>query len=218
MKYSLIIIGMICFMSRVSHGQDTKDLFFEEFYLSANRTIVNNLNTDDRFGFGLGAYHSFREDKKLDLIFGLEYNRTSQYKKSIYEGHFANSTDLTYNINCFSIPFGLRLNTGSRNLFYIETGGFADFVRSSNRTGTMHEYYPDENNQIIYTETEIDENVRLSDCVGFYMGIGVRIPISKFELIVKPDYKFGINELYSYQDDIFNRYFRINIFVGIKTR
>lgn len=78
----------------------------------------------------------------------------------------------------------------------------------------MHTYLPDENNQIKYTETEIDEKVGLSNSIGIYVGLGVRIPISGFELILKPNYKFGINQLYSYQDNILNRYFRINL--GIK--
>ena len=76
---------------------------------------------------------------------------------------------------------------------------------------TSDEPFHDENNQISYKESEIDEKIGLSNSLGFYIGIGIRIPISRFDLIVKPDYKFGINKLYSYQDEIFNRYFRINI-------
>ena len=214
MKHSILIIGLICFLSKLSNGQDSNDFFFDEFNVSINRTTLQNDNTEDRYGFGLGAYHSFMPHKKINLVFGFEYNRTSQFKKTMYEGHFANATDLTYNLNCFSIPVGFRLNAGSKTKVFIETGGFADLVISSKRTGTIHTYLPDENNQINYNETEIDEKAGLSNAVGFYFGLGIRIPISRFELIVKPDYKFEINKLYSYQDDIFNRYFRINI--GLK--
>ncbi len=80
----------------------------------------------------------------------------------------------------------------------------------------MITYLPDDNNQMTYTEKEIDQKVKLSDSFGFYLGLGIRIPVSKFELIVKPDYKFGINELYSYQEAIFSRYFRLNIGLKIK--
>lgn len=201
-------------MIQVSYGQDSIDFFFKEFNVSVNRTTLQGANSENRYGFGLGAYHSLLPDKKINIVFGFEYNRTSQYIKFMYEGHFAHATDLTYNINCFSVPLGFRLNIGSKKRLFVETGGYVDLMINSNRVGTMHTYSPDENNQINYTKTEIDEKVQLSNAVGLYVGLGVLIPISKIKLIIKPDYKFGINELYSYQDVIFNRYFRINI--GIK--
>jgi hypothetical protein len=211
MKHCALIIGIICILSKVTYGQDSKDFIFGEFNVSVNRTMLQDDNTEDRYGFGLGAYHVFMHDKKINLIFGLEYNRTSQFKKLMYEGHFRNANELTYNLNCFSIPIGFRLNFDSKAKVFIETGGFADLVINSNRKGTMHSYKPDQNNQINIIETEIDEKAGLSNSVGFYIGLGVRIPISGVEIIVKPEYKFGFNKLYSYQDDIFNRYFRINI-------
>ncbi|PKP07817.1 MAG: hypothetical protein CVU08_16005 [Bacteroidetes bacterium HGW-Bacteroidetes-3] len=216
MKHCIIIFGLIFLIGKVSNGQDSNDFFLDEFHISLNRTNLQDDNTEDRYGFGLGAYHSFMSDKKLNLVFGLEYNRTSQIKKNMYEGHFANATDLTYSLNCISVPVGLRLNIGSKTKVFIETGGFADLVIISNRTGTMHTYFPDENNEIDYTDTKIDEKAGLSNSFGFYVGLGVRVPMSRFDLIVKPDYKFGINKLYSNQDDIFNRYFRINIGLKIK--
>jgi len=214
MKHYLIISGLFCCLIQVSYGQDSIDFFFKEFNVSVNRTTLQGANSENRYGFGLGAYHSLLPDKKINIVFGFEYNRTSQYIKFMYEGHFAHATDLTYNINCFSVPLGFRLNIGSKKRLFVETGGYVDLMINSNRVGTMHTYSPDENNQINYTKTEIDEKVQLSNAVGLYVGLGVLIPISKIKLIIKPDYKFGINELYSYQDVIFNRYFRINI--GIK--
>jgi len=214
MKHCFLIISLIFLVDKVSNGQDSNNFFIDEFQISLNRTNLQDNNTADRYGFGIGAYHSFLQDKKINLVFGLEYNRTSQFKKLMYEGHFAHATDLTYTLNCFSVPVGFRFNIGSKTKIFIESGVFADLVINSNRTGTMHTYLPDENNQINYTETEIDEKVGLSNSIGIYIGLGVRIPISKFELVFKPDYKFGINKLYSYQDDILNRYFRINI--GLK--
>ncbi len=211
MKHGILIFGLIFFLNKASYTQDSIYFFFKEFNVSVNRTTLQNDNTEDRYGFGFGAYHSFMADKKLNLIFGFEYNRTSQFKKSMYEGRYSHFIDLTYCINCFSIPVGFRLNFGVKTKIYIETGGFADLVINANRTGTKCTYWTDENHRINYTETEIDEKTGLSNFVGFYFGVGVRIPISKYELIVKPDYKIGIYTSYSYPDDIINRYFRINI-------
>ena len=216
MKYYLIIIGLFFFVIKKSNGQNSNNLFFDEFQISLNKTNLQNDNTEDKYGFGFGAYHLFIPDKRINLLLGLEFNRTSQLKKIMYEGHFAHATDLTYNINCFSIPVGFRLNFGSKMKAFFETGGFVDLNINSNRKGIMHSYFPDENNLINYTETEIDEKVELSNTIGLYIGFGILIPILKYELIVKPDYKFGVNKLYSYQNDIFNRYFRINIILKIK--
>lgn len=49
---------------------------------------------------------------------------------------------------------------------------------------------------------------------GVNLGIGIRIPVSKYELVVKPDYKLALNKLYSNLDNICNRYLRLNI--GLK--
>jgi hypothetical protein len=200
----------------MSNGQDSSRFFFDEYSFSANLSDVTNDNTNDRYGFGLGAYHAFLSEKKFNIILGFEYNRTCQFKKYMYEGHFAHATDLTYSLNCLSIPIGLRFNIGSGVIFFFETGGFADLVISSYRKGIMHTCLPDENNVISCTSKAIEEKAGLSSSVGIFLGLGARIPILKFELVIKPDYKFGVNKIYSYQDDIFNRYLRLNI--GIKIR
>ncbi len=216
MKNLIVLLGLIFLFGEVSKGQERDDFFFHEFQVSLNRTTIENSNTEDRFGFGLGAYHTFMAEKKISLVFGLEFNRTRQFRKSMYQGHFANATDLTYTLNYISIPIGIKANVGSKTKVFVEAGGFADLLINAHRTGTMHTYLPDENNQMSYRKTDIDEKVRLSNGIGLYLGIGIRIPVSKFELVIKPDYKFGINKLYSYQDDIYNRYFRLNVGVKVK--
>ena len=209
MRHIILIFGLIALFIQ-SFGQETNDFFFDEFNLSVNRTNLIDYNTDDRYGFGIGAYHSFLADRKLNLVFGIEYNRTSQFKKSIYAGHFAHATDLTYTLNCLSIPLGLRFNIGNKTKIIIEAGGFADLMISSNKKGTMHTYLPDENLQVVYREFQIDKKAGLTSYIGVYFGLGVQIPISKYELIIKPDYKFGINKSSSY-DNIYNRYMRLTI-------
>lgn len=216
MRQSILLFSLICFLLSASLAQESKDFFFNEFTVSVNRTSFQDNNTENNFGFGLGAYHLFRPAKKLNFVVGLGYNHTSQLKKSMYEGRFAHATDMTYRMNWFSISGGLRQNMGSKTKFFVEAGGFADLVLSSNRSGTITSYVLDENNHLIYTLTAVDEKAGLSSSVGIYVGLGIRIPLSQFELIIKPDYKFGINAFYSYQNQIYNRYFRINI--GLKLR
>lgn len=214
MKYGALILGLICISGIVSYGQDSKTIFFDEFHLSLNRTTVKDENTKDMYGFGFGACHSFFPFKRLNIILGIEYNQTNQFKKNMYEGHFANATDLTYNLNCISIPMGLRVNIGSKTKVFIETGGFADIVVSSTRKGTMINYYP--YGSMGNKNTEINEKAGLLNTFGIYIGLGLRIPISRFELVVNPEYKLGVKKLHTNHNDIFNRYFRVNIGLKIK--
>lgn len=214
MNLKTLIFGLVCVSSIASYGRDSKTFFLDEFHLSLNRTSVKDENTEDMNGFGLGACHSFFSDKRLNIILGMEFNQTNQFKKNMYESHFANATDLTYNLNCISIPVGLRVNTGSKIKVFLESGGFADIVISSTRKGTMINYYP--LGSIDTKHTEINEKAGLLNTFGVYFGLGLRIPISRFEVVIKPEYKLGVKKLHSNYNDIFNRYFRINIGLKIK--
>ena len=214
MKILTLIIGIFV-LTKYSFGQEKVAIFFDEFSISVNRTNLKNYNTEDRFGFGIGAYHSFLSKNKVNLILGIEYNRSNQFKKYMYEGHFANSADLTYSLSCISIPMGIRINFGSKTKIFLATGGYADLVINSNRKGMMYTYFPDQNNQVVNKEFQINEKAGLSNSVGVYFGVGFRIPISKYGLIIRPDYKFGLNTLYSDVDNIYNRYFRLTIGLNI---
>ena len=142
MKHIPFIIGLLLLTTTVSNGQDSTKFIFNEFCVSINRTNVQNLNTSNMLGFGLGVYQSFMTDKKFNPKFGLEFNRTSQFFTSINQGHFAHSTDVTYTYSCLSIPFGFRYSIGSKTKIFIETGGFVDIVLAAREKGTQHNYVP----------------------------------------------------------------------------
>jgi hypothetical protein len=213
MKYGLIFLLLISLCNSF-YAQDVNELFFDEATISFNRTNLEDDNTSNRNGFGLGVYHSFWPDKMVNLTFGVEYNRTNQFKGSMYEGHYATATDLTYHLNLASFPLGVRLNMGKKIKFFIEAGGYADLMIKSTREGFMHTYFPDDNNQVVNKTFPIDEKVKLSSIMGVYSGLGIRIPVSSFELVIKGDYKYGLQDLYSYMDTIENIYWRIS--VGIR--
>lgn len=199
----------------MSYGQLDSSILFDEILISINRTNLQDENTKDRIGFGLGVYHTFIPEKRLNLIFGFEFNRTSQYKKSMYEGHFASSSNLIYNINSISIPLKGRLNLGKKSKIFFEAGGFVDLNIGAKRKGLMHIYGPGQNNQINFSEYEINERVNVNSLnYGFSFGIGTKIPFWKNGIIIRTDYKFGLNTLYSYMNNIYNRYIRLMI--GIK--
>ena len=209
---NLILTLSFIFLSTFTFAQNDSIFFFNELSVSINRTNLEDNNTNDGIGFGIGAYHTFLSQKIVNILFGFEFNQTKQFKDYMYEGHYANSTDLTYYINSLSIPLTARLNLGKQVKIFFETGFFVDLNVGARRKGTMHTYLPNENNQIVYKEFKIyDKPSILPLDYGISIGIGINVPVSKFQLIIKPDYKFGIKALYDYQDQIYNRYFRIMI-------
>ena len=82
----------------------------------------------------------------------------------------------------------------------------------------MHVYKPNDEGEITSVVSETDEVVSFSSPVsyGLYFGLRVKVPISQFDLVVKPEYKFGINSLYTGSEEIFNRHFRISIGLSMK--
>ncbi len=215
MKYATLLSGLI-FLSLFLSAQTHTYPGSLEFGISVNHTIPKHGFYDNKMGFGAGAYSLCFPDKRLNLMFGLEYNRTYQFIDQMYEGHFAHSTDLYYTMNCISIPIGIRVNAGKRVKVFMETGGYADLMLSSGRKGTMHTYYPNANNLITYNEYPFDQKARLSNAVGIFVSMGISIPVWQTELIIKPAYKFALTDVYSDMESIYNRYGQLTI--GIKFR
>ena len=107
------------------------------------------------------------------------------FKDYVYAGRFEESNNITYQINCLSFYTGTRLNLGNSNIFYIDAGIFVDLVLSSTREGEGSSCSV-ENDSLVCSNYHFDEDARLSGSLGFYSGVGFRVPISKFELIIKP--------------------------------
>jgi len=193
-------------------SQQKVDIFFNEFCGSINRSNVKDYNTKDKLGFGLGIYHAFLSDRTINIIVGLELNRISQFKISLYGGHFTHKSNVTFNTNYLSFPLNLRLNIGKKTKLFFESGGFADFNIGGKNTGTLYTYYPEENLQI----SEFENKGGLPSSFGISFGLGINIPISNFALIIKGDYNIGLNDLkYSGAYEEFqSKYLRI--LVGFK--
>ena len=213
MKYIVFVI--LSTISLGLFGQKKIDLFFDEFCVSLNKSNVHDDNTDDRYGFGMGVYHSFRSDKKLNIIFGWEFNRVSQFKKYEYTGHFSHNTDITYTTNYLSFPFALRLNFGAQSKIILEAGGFGDLSTSGKCFGTSHSYVPDENYKVIYRESQFEDRGGLPSSLGLYYGIGTIIQISNVALLIKGEYKIGLKmRTGTTYEEFRNRYFRL--LLGLK--
>ena len=180
-----VIIGYNSLIFAQESEKKKKIIPINEFTISLNRTTVADKNTQDRFGFGAGLYYAFFNQKRCNLITGLEYNRNVQFKKSLYGGRSYNYYNVTYIINYLGIPAYFRVNIGKRTKFFVETGAFFDFL--------------------VFGKTPDKVNFGISG------GIGLRIPIQKHEILLKGDYKWGMRNLYDYHDYIYNKYWRFTL-------
>jgi hypothetical protein len=211
MKALLIIIITFIQLNAFSQA-DSNKLFFNELHVSANRTNVKNDNTSNKNGFGVAIYRVGKKSKVFNLLFGFEYNKTSQFKKNgMYLGRFASITDVTYNLNCLSIPIGYRINMGKKVKFFIEQDFYVDLTHSSKMKGDYLSDIPGQPQTTSYEKLNAD---LYSFNFGVSLGLGLRIPIKKYELILKPDYKLGIRNLSPTQSVFENSYFRLS--VGIR--
>lgn len=212
------ILVMVCSTLALSvSAQDTnetskKTQIIDEVSVSTNYTTFWDDNTSGKFGFGVGVYKSFFKEKRVSLTTGFDFNRTSQKKKWMYESHFSHVEDITYDIYNVSLPVSARVQFGQKTKFFIETGAFIDFLLAANSRGTRISYVPDENNQVVYSENKFTEKERFNSInAGLNFGVGIRIPVKKIELLIRPDYRYGFVKLVSNQDDIFNRYCRFSL-------
>ncbi len=200
-------------------SQDKKIKFpFHEFSISANRTNVATNGTENRNGFGLGIYRYIVSKKIINLTLGLEYNRTSQFKKSMYAGHFYNFNNVTLKVYNISIPLLIRISTGNKFKIFAEAGSFIDIIPYAEKTGTFSGINP---YTYQYSSNLKTENAGLNKMnFGFSGGIGLLISASEFDVIIKPDYikpALKLNNDTEFED-IFNNYFRIVFAIRLKEK
>jgi hypothetical protein len=208
---TFLLLSSILFI----YGQkDSVPLLFNEFNVSLNRTVVSDNNTKERFGFGIGIYRSILNQKKINLIFGLEYNISRQFKKKISGDRWTTYKDVEYRIQSITLPFNIRFNIGKSVKFFIDAGGFVEVNHHAKAKGveytgigygTNYRYYI-----IPFNEAR---NVAIVN-YGFTAGFGIRIPVKKTELIIKTDYKHGFRDLIDQiypMDSMDNRYIRLII-------
>ncbi len=210
MKKLLFVIALFG-ISLNAFSQDTLRKSEGELYLSVNRSMVGNENTEDRFGYGLGFLFITMPDKELNVVLGIEFNRTSQFVSELYEGKYGKATDMTYYINNISLPLALRLNLGEQRRFFIETGLFADLLLNARREGNLSAFSPGNSSAVRH----VNERARLNSTYGMLLGLGCRVPVSNFEFIIKADFKAANKPLYDYQDQLLNRYLRLSLGINL---
>jgi len=188
---TLIIIFTGTIFCLYSQESEKKTNFSPEITLSYNYV---NKNLLDAHGFGAGMYNVFFNQKRFNLITGLEYNmvfRNMVLLGNDYGGHY----------HYIGIPANARVNFGKKVKFFIEAGVFFDpIVIEKRRT---HEQNISTSRKTTY--------IHKPD-FGISGGIGLRIPIKEYELLLKSDYKWGMKHLYDFSLIAgYNNYLRFTV-------
>ncbi|MGM0478842.1 MAG: outer membrane beta-barrel protein [Bacteroidota bacterium] len=205
-----LLTYIFVFSCMTVYGQK-KDLseVVNELDISVNRTISTRYSEyNERFGIGVGAKHIFFKPKKLNLVTGMEYNMNRFHIDNIYEGHWSYSKDVDYTLHNLSIPLYARWNVGNKIKFFLEAGGFLDFIVAGKRSGTRHTSSSNLTGEKVF-EFEDDGDI-YSVSYGTSMGFGVSFPLENYSIFIKPDCRIGFADL-SYYSYVTNSSLRINI-------
>lgn len=196
----LFILILCCCFSASSQEEKSRRTAFE-ISLSANRSNVADENTKDRFGGGVELLCSFFDRRRINLVAGLGYDLTGQFKKSVFfggHGPYSSYKDVTAYIHNLSIPISVRANFGKKIKFFPEIGLFPTIIVGSSQKGTGGD--SESTGRLI--------DLPRSQHFGATFGLGLKIPMNKIALIVKADYKW----IFAYSaDEIDNRYYRLSI-------
>ncbi len=216
-KYSTLLLsllfGTICF------GQKEEKFPFNEFFVNVNSTFVADDNTENRMGFGIGAYHISRKEGVARLLAGIEFNQTRQNKKWLYDGRWSHDEDIDFTFYGVTIPAGMRIQVGNKAQFLCDFGGSFDIILSSRKQGTSHSNALSEDNTFEHHVNEFDDNSVGGLLFGFWGGIGVKIPGEKMDFILRTDIRSNVTKKSIsdglYPENIRFQYFRINLGIQI---
>jgi hypothetical protein len=133
-----VVFLFFLFTTVQTNCQPYSKFFFNECSLSLNRTMLHDSNTENRNGFGLGIYRSVLDSAAVRLVFGVEFNKTEQFRKKIPGSHLHYSRDVTTTHNNVSIPVSARLFPLKNIKLYLEAGLFLDLIVSHTTKGTSY--------------------------------------------------------------------------------
>lgn len=202
----IITIQFLLFSSFISFAQkDSVGYFFNEIELSANYVTAPNQQRMDNFGIGGGVFHSMFDRKRFNFIFGLEYNLTNQFQYQLSNaGHSDYWTNSIIQSHYISVPLNVRFNIGKRVRFFVQAGIFIDFPLFLRINGTVH-LPPD-----YIQEKKVSYKQQADINYGFSAGLGFQMPIGLYSLLIKMEYKRGINKIID-RYDVYNNYIRLAI-------
>ncbi|MCL2291064.1 MAG: hypothetical protein FWC34_10275 [Bacteroidetes bacterium] len=193
MKYRFLLLIIFIGSNFGMFAQESqKKHFSPEFKVSFHIRNGGLMQVQDLFGFGVGISNAFFNQKRCNLIVGLEYNGLFR------QPSFAQEFESFYNF--IGIPVNVRVNFGKKVKFFIEAGAFFEPVVFEKRKFT-------EKGTIIERETIV-----YKPDFGISGGVGLRIPVKKYEILIKSDYKWGLRSTFDRSFIAsYNQYWRLAV-------
>jgi len=214
--FLLLIIFFGCSFFLFAQESAKKSKFSPEITISINQTTVGFKY--DKPGFGIGAYNAFFNQKRCNLLVGLEFNWNGQFRKEKGKGYEYRYVDTK---NYFSIPIYFRVNFGKKYKFFIEPGIFFDPVVF----GRVKSYHKESTSGTNYKSNEVK---LYNPDFGISGGVGMRIPIKQYEILLKCDYRYGLRKIFDFSTtnkyfnqfptiSLYNQYFRFTVGFKVST-
>lgn len=208
-----LFLAFICSLHVSGQDSTRKVDFFNEFVVGLNKTTRPSNDFDQSLGFGVGAYRVINNQEIVNLVFGFEYNLNRQFYDEFSEGRYAHGWNMQYTVQSATIPLYIRCSIGKNLKAFVEFGFYADIVFNSKRKGTIHTWPP---NGGPTKELAVNESAQLSNFnYGLYGGVGMRIPMKNKGLIIKSDYRYGLQDLSQSYGSFYMRYIRFSVGLNI---
>lgn len=191
MKKLFIVIAFVS-MSQYLFCQETA-IYSQELLLSINRTALNNVDHQNKMGFGLGYHYLLRSNKMFGPTVGIEFNLNRYFAERGNYGQMYTETDVNVQNYDLSIPFGIQIRLLK---FFVETGVFFDFNLVTKTKSTVYDYYYNEEGKPSMNTRIIESNRNEGTSVGICCLAGCIIPKTKDRCFIKAEYKYGLNDIY----------------------
>ena len=95
------------FKLNIQAQEKKSPMFFNELYISGNQSFsyesFNLLN-----GYGLSFLKTFEKKEHFHFVTGISFNKTAYFTDYVYDGHYANKKDVSFNFSDLYIPLLIR--------------------------------------------------------------------------------------------------------------
>lgn len=216
MKRLLIFLSLIIAINKLT-GQEKHASFINEYSISGNYTMLDDLSSIDEPGIGIGIFHVHDFSKNLALVIGLEYNLTrfSTGKKS---SKYEQLIDALYSLNYISIPLMLRLSFGNKYKLLLEGGAYYENYLYASVKGTHITY----GFMAMSSDTSKYYKNKLTRLInyGFMANLGIQFPLAGKKLLIKPGFVYGlennnISSEFDHEYKLFNRYAKLSVILKL---
>jgi len=222
MKSTLIIC--LFFSSYLIFSQNEKTTYFDEVSFGFSQSYIKKdyINSEEfsiinQFGVNLDAMHTAFKGKRLNVLYGFEYNMVKfklNYSLNFDRYDFQREHNITF--HKITAPITIRLNLGEQHNLFVEVGGYFDFIdyESGNikAFGVLKEGFPVSENypyKVAYEGSYYKTGINL----GGHIGIGSKFHGVTRDYVGKISFRRALlqSQTYTgYNNLFFSNYFKFS--------